>query len=462
MPASKPRKKESLAHVVSRYNGTGGASPRVPFTRKRTLSTLSGTGFTGTVIGDFVSFNTPHPYNLVAKQVTTSFENPGWVLLERMKRNPSYRRLPRRLKPIENRNFGSPFTTERQRYRGSHDSRQFAVYISPTTGKMVRCYIGPIFAWRSTNSGATSGFPTLTPVSELELIARGTKFISQTIPTNPVAGVATFLGELREGLPKIPGRAVWQAQDLADLSRKAGSEYLNVSFGILPMVADVVKMARAVKESEKTISQYVRNSGRHVRRRASLPAVTTTEVTDLGTATTSPPLHSTLYSSGPVGHQTRTRVTTTKWSFSACYSYYLNPGKTSLGRFARSEQIANKLLGTRLTPEVLWELTPWSWAADYVGNIGDVLTNVSALMADSLVIRWAYVMCEQRVTDTYTTTGVSFKGGPSGPFSQTFETVRKVRRQATPYGFGLDPDGFTARQWAIIGALGMSRGPRQL
>lgn len=458
MPAKQPRKR-TLASVIKQYNDA--PSPRVPFTRKRTLSALSGTGFTGTTIGDFVSFSTPHPYNLVAKQVTTSFENPGWVLLERMKRNPSYRRLPRRLKPIEDRNFGSPFTTERQRYRGSHDGEHIARYYSPTTGKLVRLYRGPVFAWRSTNGGATSGFPSLTAVSEAELITRGTKFISQTIPTNPVAGVATFLGELREGLPKIPGRAVWRAQNVHDLSRKAGSEYLNVQFGILPMVGDVVKMARAVKESEKIISQYVRDSGRHIRRKASLPPVTTTEVTDMGTATTSPPLHSTLYNS-VVGHQTRTRTTTTSWSFSACYSYYLDPGKTSLGRFRRSEQIANKLLGTRITPELLWELTPWSWAADYVGNIGDVLTNVSALMGDSLVIRWAYVMCEQHVVDVYTTTGVDLKGVGSGPFSQTFETVRKVRRQATPYGFGLDPDSFSSSQWAILGALGMSKGPRQL
>lgn len=462
MPA-KPARKVTLGSVISQYNGTGGLRPRVPFTRKRTLVSLSGTGWGGTSIGDFVSWTDSYPYKLVAKQVTTSFENPGWVLLQRMRRNPSYRKLPSRRKPIENRNFGSPFTTERQRYRGSHDSDVNASYHSPTTGKLVRSYTGPVFAWRSTNSGATSGFPTISSsISELEMIARGTKFISQTIPTNPVAGVATFLGELREGLPKIPGRAVWSAQGIHDLSRKAGSEYLNVQFGLLPMVGDVVKMARAVKSSEKIISQYVRDSGRHIRRRASLPTVTTTEITDLGTAVTSPSLHSTLYSAGPVGKQTRTRVTTVKWSFSACYSYYLNPGENALGRFARSEQIANKLLGTRLTPEVLWELTPWSWAADYVGNIGDVLTNVSALMGDSLVIRWAYVMCEERVTDTYTTTGVSLKGGPSGPFSQTFETVRKRRRQATPYGFGLDPDAFTARQWAIIGALGISKGPRQM
>jgi len=459
VPANKPRKR-TLGSVISQY-GTGGLSPRVPFTRKRTLSALSGTGYGGTTIGDFVSFTTAFPYLLVAKQVTTSFENPGWVLLERMRRNPSYRRLPRRLKPIENRNFGSPFTTERQRYRGSHDSDQTATYYSPTTGRLVRSYLGPVFAWRSTNSGATSGFPTISSsISEAEMIARGTAFISSTIPTNPVAGVATFLGELKEGLPQIPGRALWRS-GMSDY-RQGGSEYLNVQFGILPMVGDVVKMARAVKSSEKIISQYVRDSGRHIRRRASLPAVTTTEITDLGTAVTSPSLHSTLYSAGPVGNQTRTRVTTVKWSFSACYSYYLNPGENALGRFARSEQIANKLLGTRLTPEVVWELTPWSWAADYVGNIGDVLTNVSALMSDSLVIRWAYVMCEERVTDTYTTTGVSLKGGPSGPFSQTFETVRKRRRQATPYGFGLNPDAFSARQWAIIGALGISKGPRQL
>jgi len=38
----------------------------------------------------------------------------------------------------------------------------------------------------------------------------------------------------------------------------------------------------------------------------------------------------------------------------------------------------------------------------------------------------------------------------------------KKRVKATPYGFGLDTDAFTPRQWAILGSLGISRGSRLL
>jgi hypothetical protein len=39
---------------------------------------------------------------------------------------------------------------------------------------------------------------------------------------------------------------------------------------------------------------------------------------------------------------------------------------------------------------------------------------------------------------------------------------QKRRIKSTPFGFGLSPGSFTARQWSILAALGMTRGPRSL
>jgi len=121
-----------------------------------------------------------------------------------------------------------------------------------------------------------------------------------------------------------------------------------------------------------------------------------------------------------------------------------------------------KLWGLRISPELLWELTPWSWAADWVGNVGEVIHNLSAFSNDKLVLRWGYIMFKYTCRDTYLLEGVRLKGMPSGPVSQTFVTQVKKRNRATPYGFGLDPAAFTTRQWAILGALGISRGTRML
>jgi hypothetical protein len=123
----------------------------------------------------------------------------------------------------------------------------------------------------------------------------------------------------------------------------------------------------------------------------------------------------------------------------------------------RYEQEANKLLGTRLTPETLYELTPWSWAADWVSNLGDVAQNISSFGADGLVLHHGYIMERSTVSRTFEMKGVALKGQPKYDLSQTYTTVVKQRVKATPYGFGLDVGSFSPHQVAIVAALGLSR-----
>jgi hypothetical protein len=118
--------------------------------------------------------------------------------------------------------------------------------------------------------------------------------------------------------------------------------------------------------------------------------------------------------------------------------------------------------GFNITPEILWELTPWSWLADWETNMGTVLHNLSAFAQDGLVMRWGYAMEEKISSVTYDLSGGRFFNGESTDCTQTFETIRRQRWNATPYGFGLNPDGFTARQWSILAALGISRAPKTL
>jgi hypothetical protein len=94
-----------------------------------------------------------------------------------------------------------------------------------------------------------------------------------------------------------------------------------------------------------------------------------------------------------------------------------------------------------------------------VFNIGSNIANYSAFQQDGLVMRYGYVMRHVRATRILTSQGTVFKSGPSTPVVTTYQVVRKDRVQATPYGFGLNPSGFTAKQWAILGALGLSRAP---
>jgi hypothetical protein len=161
----------------------------------------------------------------------------------------------------------------------------------------------------------------------------------------------------------------------------------------------------------------------------------------------------------PWYRQTDTTKTTT-W-FSGCYTYQYEP--TEMDNLERIVQEASLLYGLELTPEVLWNLAPWSWLVDWVANVGPVVHNLSAFQQDGLVIRYGYVM--ETTTRTYRRTNTvrpqSFAPIPF-VYDDSFIGTRKRRVQATPYGFGLTLDAFTNRQWSILAALGMTRAPRSL
>jgi hypothetical protein len=298
-------------------------------------------------------------------------------------------------------------------------------------------------------------FPIKAPEDLGALVALGATAIANTIPTNPASGVGQFLGELREGLPSVPGRHLYGSEK--GLGGKFSDEFLNLSFGLKPMVKDLRDIAHAVSDANRILSQLERDSGRLVRRRYAFPDKVKEEIVKVGTATPYPPTTNLLYDvwNGPYEW---TRKTTTRTWFSGAYTYCYQQSGQLWDNLRQAEQKANRLLGLRLSPELLWELAPWSWAVDWVTNIGDVVTNISAFSRDGLVLRWGYLMQETVIEETHKLT-VMPKGYGSRTLTQTFGLHHKRRIKASPYGFGLDPDwkDLSPFQLSILSALGMSR-----
>jgi hypothetical protein len=265
----------------------------------------------------------------------------------------------------------------------------------------------------------------------------------------------------REGIPKAVGAQLLKNRfrDYRDI----GGEYLNYEFGWKPIVADLRKVATAVQESERILTQLERDSGRRVRRKFQFPTIySTSEVRTA--ARPYPALNSTTYYTDPTKISLRS-FTQRRW-FSGCYTYHFERGGRSRGGMQAAARNAGQLLGVELTPATLWNLAPWSWLADWVTNAGDVMSNLSRFSQDGLVMQYGYVM-----EHTIRQRAITHQGGgyykypqflPLPSVSGVFVEETKVRRPATPYGFGLEIDGFDPRQWAILGALGISRGPTNL
>lgn len=260
----------------------------------------------------------------------------------------------------------------------------------------------------------------------------------------------------------MSGAAIKEAtKNYKDLAKAGSSEYLNVEFGWKPFIAELRGLAKTIQEEERILNQLVRNNGKSVRRRYKFPLEETVTET-LGTPRRSyfqPGLNTHCYDE-PSGTSHTIRTVSKETWFSGEFQYYTSlEGSTSWERAKATAAKARHLYGIKLTPDVLWNLTPWTWALDWVGNMGDVIENVSLLTQDGLVMRYGYVMRTERISDRVSIRGVRLKRDPKplDDLWQEFGVVTKYRLKASPYGFGLDWDGFSPRQLAIMAALGISR-----
>jgi len=324
-------------------------------------------------------------------------------------------------------------------------------------------YKGPEMA-TSPGGAMDYALSLVTPSSEVKLMQLGSTAIARSIPTNPVADAGTFLGELKAGLPKAVGKELLKTK-FKDY-RKVGSEYLNVEFGWKPLISDLQKFGQATIESEKILKQLHRDSGKNIHRKFTFPDEVLTETWEANYQQSwacGLSLYPYLYKNASGGPIRGYRKITTKTWFSGCFTYHLNLGDSTQDRIQRAAAEARKLYGVELTPETVWNLAPWSWAVDWEGNIGDVLHNVSRFSQDGLVMRYGYIMQQKTATVTFSLHPAGrLSSAPNEDLKLTVEAISKVRRRATPFGFGFDMTALTGRQSAILGALGISRGPRHL
>lgn len=290
--------------------------------------------------------------------------------------------------------------------------------------------------------------------SQSSLNARGATAIARSMPNTPAVDVSVAIGELRnEGLPKYIGSSVFK--DNVRAAKKAGDEYLNYEFGWRPLVSTLVDFAKAVKHSEEIWDGYRKGSGKQIRRRYLFPTVEgsrqlpTDNVVQFGRGYINNNI------SYPLDVWANDSYHNKQW-FSGSFKYYVPMGDDISSKLQRHVSYANKVLGLRLTPEVVWNLAPWSWAADWFANTGDILKNISSLGRDGMVLRYGYMMNESMSAREVIARAPA---GSPVPYASRFKEYNYVKQRlvANPYGFGVTFDSLSSKQKAIITALGLSK-----
>nr|QDH88653.1 MAG: hypothetical protein H2RhizoLitter491699_000004 [Leviviridae sp.] len=289
-------------------------------------------------------------------------------------------------------------------------------------------------------------FAATSQPSDLTLKGKGTTAIARTDPTNPVFDASTAIGELyRDGLPKLFGVETWK--DRTKLHRGGSSEFLNYQFGWVPLVSDMRSLAYAAINQHKILADYRRGAGKNTRVGYHFPSNTRNGFAAGAISTRT-------QSGISLGNQNGSRWTREEYDewFKGSFTYYLPLGNDAFSRAERHAIEARKLLGVRLDPEVVWNLTPWSWATDWFLNTGDIIHNFSALGNDSLVLKYGYMMSRRKYT-----VETILNGSSSATPGRSLYTSYFFRRiKASPY-FGFNATAaLSATQSAILVALGIN------
>jgi len=326
----------------------------------------------------------------------------------------------------------------------------------------------------------------------LQLNNDGTHFWRLARPGNPAASLGQFIAELRE-MPSIP-----RLKDAFRTLRGAGSEILNVQFGILPFWNDLVQVYNLQRRLSKKLEDISRNNGKTLHRKrgdkVSTDLYSESASWDLNHPDTWPggigpqdwlaglissPDYPYVPSLGltadpwgghgaPDGYgcTVKYRLTqTVERQFVGNFYYYI----PDVGSDRWTRKATNALFGALPNASTLYSVIPWSWLIDWFSNVGDIISNACENAVENELVTDAYMM---RTESFSAHADVTFdippyvNGGSGDPLvmnggmaKASFELTRsmKLRQPATPYGFGIDYSSLSVKQIAILLALGFSR-----
>lgn len=337
------------------------------------------------------------------------------------------------------------------------------------------------FSWPTTGNYISRAAPSLANqiVSNAVKNSVGAGVIASANPWKPKANLAVSILELMSGdIPSVTKNLRKHIYNLQSLKHSGAKDWLNVQFGWVPLIDDIRATVQVFFNLHMLLygdgeDTYRRSRGNDIgtwaRMADTAASRTMTFGSPLNQSTTASPYLVNATGGIPqlspppipagVGSWSRSTRIETDFRFSAKYHRGADPNRKEFD-FIRK---GTELLGLEVTPAVLWELTPWTWLLDWGSNLGSVASNLSMLDWSNVLLDYAYLTFVVKTTGSVSvklpSSQLNATTSVNGTyFAQGFESIEKIREQASPYGFGVSWDGLNPFQLSILAALGMSRG----
>lgn len=244
----------------------------------------------------------------------------------------------------------------------------------------------------------------------------------------------------------------------------AADSFLGVQFGWFPFINDIRDICDLVNNYDEILGRRTSKNDRWDHRERVLHEETEENILAQGDGMKCQPNAwwlDTLLT--PSGGWTK-RFTYTErdshrvWA-SGDYKFYrpeFDMSKSDYGSGLNQIRRVSTLLGTNMSPSLLWKVTPWTWLADWFGNVGRIIDSVSAAGLDGVVSKNVFLMMSRR-REIVLTQALNMASGPIGFDFRRVITSKQRGHALTPYQFSLLPGDLSAKQWSILGALGLSK-----
>jgi hypothetical protein len=285
----------------------------------------------------------------------------------------------------------------------------------------------------------------------LSLDAWGPTAYARMKPTKPSMDLAVSIGELKD----FPGMLKQLASKEIFQLPKA---FLAYQFGWRPMIKEIQDLVSMTEKINRRAQWLIRNNGKPVRTRCKLAETNNNPTVEdtFGYDAFSHSVVTQMYHTVPRSRIVRVENSAV-WA-SARWRYWLPPG---LSNVEFSTALKRELYGLSPRPSVIYNLMPWTWLIDWFTNLGDMVENLDAGVADRVAADYIYVMGSS-VRKTTRESSASFFGYPDHRIVKvnakvTYEQSNKKRIRGSPFGFGIKDSELSNMQLAILGALGLSR-----
>lgn len=380
--------------------------------------------------------------NSVTKWFADGSQEPGMV-------------LPTRVTCLDELHAGPPYKTG-----GPFDLMRFETsQFSPmSSGEYKRSYIAGITYCYD------GGFrPLWPPANDLPVVSEdwgditsfGPAAWNRYRPTRPRCSLGQATVEFKD-IPRMLKTSAFQFRERysgpTHWSKRTADQWVNINFGWVPFLNDLSDFYKLTSKLNSRYQQLQRDNNKWVRRGGTVSSNSASSLirSDTGTVGIWPGVQALSQNTSCYSRNYVLKQSQNVW-FSARFKYHLPKNET--WRWAKSMLM---LYGMVPSPALVWELTPWSWLADWVSNFGDVTEWLSSMLFEDLCAKYAYVMGTTQNCVDCTCTGQDGHGQEISVKAYALQE-RKQRVPATSFGFGLTSSDFSARQWSILGALGLSR-----